>query len=135
MNLPGKIKQRTIDNVIDNISNLEDYSKRFAKVAIPLLALVAGTAALASYFDSKRISNIYNKVNSAQVLEVSNPIGARPWDYCRNENPKRTPKGDAFYDACLQRMYSENPGLKEGKYLSTLKATDIDGDGKVSSEH
>lgn len=102
---------------------------------IGLLGGMIGAMSMTAYISHKNESAIYDKVNSAQALEVNNPIEARPWDYCRNENPKSTPKGDSFYDACLQRLYAENPGLNRGRYFSNLRVPDIDGDGKVSSKH
>ncbi len=104
-------------------------------LATLLLGVYAGMAGMLIYRENKQTRDIYEHVNKAHIIETYNPAEARPWDYCRNENPRNTPKGDAFYDACLQRLYQENQGLKEGRYLPNLKVPDIDGNGKVSSRH
>ncbi len=118
---------------------MTDLEDRLNGRISPLKAAMVG-AIISSLFAITNIKNknemaVYDKVNKAGIIETHNPKEARPWDYCRNENSKNIRRGDTFYDACLQRMYSENPGLKEGRYLQTLKVRDIDGNGKVSSKH
>ena len=104
-------------------------------LATLLLGVYTGIAGMLIYGENKQTRGIYEHVNKAHIIETTNSLSSRPDDYCRNEIPDNASDAMAYKDACLQKMYLENSGLKEGRYLQTLKVPDIDEDGKVSSRH
>ncbi len=116
-----------------------ELGKRFTRAETITLATLfgvyTGLAGMLIYMENKQNRGIYEHVNKAAIIETVNPESARPDDYCRNEIPDNASDAMAYKDACVQRMYELNPGLKQGRYLQTLKVPDIRPNGIASSKH